>query len=89
LFYVCIIIALRMEVKETNYKRFIASEGKALKWSEEHWNYNSRSKFIAERCSPYDALIDVNALVGEVVEIPFEEYEKEAKYYGLSGNRFV
>lgn len=72
-----------MEVKETNYKRFIASEGKALKWSEEHWDYTNRKKFITERYSPYDAIIDVNILVGGVEEVPFEEYEKESKCYGL------
>lgn len=60
-----------MEVKETNYKRFIAGEGKALKWIEINELYNN---FV--RYSPYEEVIDVNNILGEVEEITHEEYEE-------------
>lgn len=60
-----------MEVKETNYKRFIAGEGKALRWVEINELYNN---FV--RYSPYEEVIDVNNIVGDVEEITHEEYEE-------------
>ena len=59
-----------MEVRDTNFKKFIASEGMALKWEEERWNYLQKCYEVSETYSPYEALIDLNSVIGEVTEVP-------------------
>ena len=68
-----------MEVKETNFKRFIASEGMALKWKQECYNYHDKKPEEGFMWSAYDAIIDMNNLIGEVEEIPYSQYEEETK----------
>lgn len=69
-----------MEIKDVNYKRFVASEGMALKWKVKSWDYckqNATERFV---WSPYEALIDLNNIIGEVEEIPFSQYKEETKH---------
>lgn len=68
-----------MEIKETNYKRFIPSEGKALRWSQYDYDYLTKKKSVFEHCTTEEALIDVNQLSSEVVEIEMSEYEEFTK----------
>lgn len=68
-----------MEVRETNFKKFIASEGMALKWYEERWNYLHKRYEVSETYSPHEALIDLNSVTGEVEEVPMAEYEEWSK----------
>lgn len=77
-----------MEVKEVNLKRFVAKEGKALKWKVKSWLYNESKPTEGYRWSPYDAVIDINELIGEVEEIPFEQYKEETKLTALCGTIF-
>ena len=74
-----------MEVRDTKFKKFIAAEGMALKWNEERWNFLHKRYEVSETYSPYEALIDVNGVIGEVTEVPITEYEEWAKdkVYGL------
>ena len=70
-----------MEIKDVNLKRFIASEGKALKWSENYWDEFGGVWQIITHVSSRDAMIDVNSVVGEVKEIPYEIYKEEVKKF--------
>ena len=70
-----------MEIREVNFKRFIASEGKALKWSENYWDEFGGVWQIVTHVSSRDAMIDVNSVVGEVKEISYEEYTEETKKF--------
>ena len=74
-----------MEIKDTNFKKVIASEGMAVKWYENRWNHLHKRYEVSESYSPYDALIDMNEVVGEVTEVPMSEYNEWAKdkCYGL------
>lgn len=67
---------LIMEIRETNYKRFIASDGKALRWKEKSWNYQNKCEEDREYYSDHEALIDESRLVEKVVEVPYSEYIK-------------
>lgn len=68
-----------MEVKDVNFKRFIADEGMALKWREKSWNYKDNNVCDFPRWSPYCAIIDINNIVGDVEEITMEQYDEETK----------
>ena len=70
-----------MEIRDVNLKRFIASEGKALKWSENYWNEFEGVWNIATHLSSREAMIDVNCIIGEVKEIPYDEYKEETKHF--------
>lgn len=69
-----------MKVKDVNFKRFVASEGMALKWKVKSWNYSKETVTESPIWSPYDALIDINNIVGSVEEIPMEQYKEETKH---------
>lgn len=66
-----------MEVK---FKRFVASKGMALKWKVKSWDYCKQEATEGFVWSPYEALIDLNDVVGEVEEIPFSQYKEETKH---------
>jgi len=68
-----------MEVKDVNFKRFIADEGMALKWKVKSWNYRENKSTEGFRYSPYEALVDINEVVGNVEEITMEQYNEETK----------
>lgn len=69
-----------MEVKDVNFKRFVASEGMALKWKVKAWDYCKKEATEGFVWSPYDAVIDLNEIIGEVEEIPFSQYKEETKH---------
>ena len=69
-----------MEIKDVNYKRFVASEGMALKWKVKSWDYREQKATEGFVWSPYEALIDLNSIIGEVEEIPFSQYKEETKH---------
>lgn len=69
-----------MEVKDVNFKRFVPSKGMALKWKVKAWDYCKQEATEGFIWSPYDALIDINSIIGEVEEIPYSQYEEEAKF---------
>ena len=69
-----------MEVKDVNFKRFVASKGMALKWKVKAWDYCKQEATESYIWSPYDAVIDLNEIIGEVEEIPFSQYEEETKH---------
>lgn len=77
-----------MEVKDVNFKRFIADEGMALKWKVKSWNYCENRVTEGYMYSPYDAVIDINSVIGNVEEITREQYEEETKTFGLCGSIF-
>ena len=70
-----------MEIRDVNLKRFIASEGKALKWSENYWNEQENVWEILVRYSSREEVIDLNSIVGEVKEIPYDVYKEETKRF--------
>lgn len=72
-----------MEVKKVNFKRFIASEGMALKWKTKLFDYSKKEVVEDYMWSSHDAVIDTNSLIGEVEEIPYSQYEEETKFCGL------
>ena len=69
-----------MEVKDVNLKRFVVSDGMALKWKVKSWDYFKQEAKEGFILSPYDALIDINSIIGKVEEIPFSQYEEETKH---------
>lgn len=73
-----------MEVKEVNYKRFIPSEGMALKWTTKEYNIFSEKVEELTRRVPHEMTIDVNTLIGEVEEITMEEYKSSATAYCMA-----
>lgn len=77
-----------MEVKDINFKRFIADEGMALKWKVKSWNYRENEATEGYMYSPYEALIDINSVIGNVEEITKEQYEEETKTFGICGSIF-
>lgn len=77
-----------MEVKDVNFKRFIADEGMALKWKVKSWDYRENKVTEGYMYSPYEALIDINSVIGNVEEITREQYEEETKTFGLCGSIF-
>lgn len=77
-----------MEVKDINFKRFIADEGMALKWKVKSWDYRENEATEGYMYSPYEALIDINSVIGNVEEITKEQYEEETKTFGLCGSIF-
>lgn len=77
-----------MEVKDVNFKRFIADEGMALKWKVKSWDYRENKAMEGYMYSPYEALIDINSVIGNVEEITREQYEEETKTFGLCGSIF-
>lgn len=76
-----------MEVKDVNFKRFVASEGMALKWKVNSWDYCKQEATEGFIWSPYDAVIDLNEIVGEVEEIPFPQYKEETKHFCIDLGR--
>ena len=68
-----------MESKDVNFKKFIADEGMALKWKIKLWDYQKNEVVEEYFWSPYEALIDINTLIGQVEEIPYEQYVEETK----------
>lgn len=69
-----------MEVKDANFKRFVPSKGMALKWKDISWDYCEQKETEGFHWSPYEALIDLNNIIGEVEEIPFSQYKEETKH---------
>ena len=69
-----------MDIKDVNYKRFVASEGMALKWKMRMFHYGENKVVEDYVWSRYDAVIDLNSLIGKVEEIPVEQYEKETSH---------
>lgn len=68
-----------MEKKKVKFVRYISSEGMSLRWKE--WCYDYREKKIMEgvKWAEKVAFVDVNALIGEVEEIPYSQYKEETK----------
>ena len=73
-----------MEVKDVNYKRFVPSEGMALKWTTREFNIFSLKIEELTRSVPHEMTIDVNTLIGEVEEITMEEYKLSATAYCMA-----
>lgn len=73
-----------MEVKEVNYKRFVPSEGMALKWKTREYNIFEEKISEQVRRVPHEMTIDTNTLIGEVEEITMEEYKASATVYCMS-----
>lgn len=73
-----------MEVKEVNFKRFVPSEGMALRWTTKEYNVFSERIEEQTRSVPHEMTIDVNTLIGEVEEITMEEYKSSATAYCLA-----
>lgn len=73
-----------MEVKDVNYKRFVPSEGMALKWTTREFNIFSLKIEELTRSVPHEMTIDVNTLIGEVEEITMEEYKSSATVYCMA-----
>ena len=46
-----------MEVKDVNFKRFVASKGMALKWKVKSWDYCKQEATEGVIWSPYDAVM--------------------------------
>ncbi len=65
-----------MEVKEVKLKRFVASDGKALKWRWRTYNYSSHEYEEQDHYAEREAAIDTNLLVSEVMEVSIEEYKE-------------
>lgn len=77
-----------MEVKDVNFKRFIADEGMALKWKVKSWHYKENKPVESYRWSTYDAIIDINEVIGKVEEITLEQYKEETKSCAFCGSLF-
>lgn len=73
-----------MEVKEVNYKRFVPSEGMALKWKTREYNIFEEKISEQVRIVPHEMTIDTNTLIGEVEEISMEEYKSSATAYCMA-----
>lgn len=69
-----------MKVKDVNFKRFVPSKGMALKWKVISWDYCKQEATEGFHWSPYEVLIDLNNIIGEVEEIPFSQYKEETKH---------
>lgn len=69
-----------MEIKDVNLKRFVASSGMALRWKVKLWDYCEQKATEGFHWSPYEALIDLNDIIGEVEEIPLSQYKEETKH---------
>lgn len=69
-----------MEIMDVNYKRFVANEGMALKWKMRMFHYGENKVVEDYVWSRYDAVIDLNSLIGKVEEIPIKQYEKETSH---------
>ena len=69
-----------MEIKDVNFKRFVASEGMSLRWKERCYDYREKKIMEGVKWAEKVALVDVNALIGEVEEIPFSQYKEETKH---------
>lgn len=78
-----------MEVKEVNFKRFIAGKGMALKWKVKSWHYGEDKPTEGYMWSPYDAIIDLNDIIGDVEEITFEQYQEETKSAAICRSVFL
>lgn len=52
----------------------------ALKWKVKAWDYCKQEATEGFIWSPYDAVIDLNEIVGEVEEIPSSQYKEETKH---------
>ena len=65
-----------MTISDIALKRYTASKGKSLKWYECVINPNTRERDRVLRYSECTAVIDINQLDGEVMEIPYEEYKE-------------
>lgn len=72
-----------MEVKEVNYKRFVPSEGMALKWKVKSWDYRENKATEGYMYYPYEALIDINSIIGNIEEITMEQYKEETKDFAF------
>lgn len=68
-----------MKIIDTNFKRFIASEGMALKWTEERWSYPNKCYEPTLAYSEQEALIDQNNIIGNVEEVPLSEFKEWSK----------
>lgn len=73
-----------MEVKDVNFKRFVPSEGMALKWKTREYSIFEEKVTEYERSVPHEMTIDINTLIGEVQEITMEEYKALATAYCLA-----
>lgn len=65
-----------MKISDIALKRYTASKGKSLKLYEYVINPNTRERDRVLRYSECTAVIDINQLDGEVMEIPNEEYKE-------------
>ena len=80
---------MSMKISNVLLKRYTAEKGKSLKWYEWVINPNTRENERVLRYSECSAVIDINQLDGNVVEIPYEEYKEwwDKNYHclGLTG----
>lgn len=65
-----------MKISNVELKRYTAGKGKSLKWYEWVMNPNTRENERVLRYSEYTAVIDINLLDGDVMEIPYNEYKE-------------
>ena len=69
-----------MEKKKVKFVRYISSEGMSLRWNERCYDYREKKIMEGVKWAEKVALVDVNALIGEVEEIPFSQYKEETKH---------
>ena len=65
-----------MKRQDVNYVRFTASDGKSLQWKEKMWDYNQNKEVEEVMYAQKTTIIDINQLIGEVKEIPYEVYQE-------------
>ena len=65
-----------MNISDIALKRYTADKGKSLKWYESLMNPNTRECERVLHYSECTAVIDTNQLIGDVMEIPYEEYKE-------------
>ena len=65
-----------MKISDIVLKRYTACKGKSLKWYEWVTDPKTREEERVLRYAEYSAVININELAGEVLEIPYEEYKE-------------
>lgn len=73
-----------MEVRETNFKRFIAGEGMALRWKQSWIHPVTGERKEDYSYTPKEVVLDANSLEFDVEEIPLSQYDEETSKPGMA-----
>lgn len=68
-----------MEKQDVTFVRFTASKGKVLKWRSKCFNYFTNKLEIITTYSVQSEILALCDIVGDVEEVPYEEYEESLK----------